>query len=581
MTEGRVQRRLAAILAADVVGYSRLMEADEAGTLAALKEHRVEAIDPTIAAHNGRIVKLMGDGTLVEFASVVDAVECAVELQRAMAGRNAEVPRDRRIEFRIGINLGDVILEGDDLYGDGVNIAARLEGLAEPGGILISHAVYAHVDRKLPVRFDDQGERALKNIAQPVRVYRVGWEADPASRAQRPAPSQPGLPDRSSIAVLPFINVSSDAEQEFFADGLTEDLITDLSKVPGLLVIARNSSFAYKGRSVDVRSIARELGVRYVIEGSIRRASARVRINAQLIDAVDGSQIWADRFDRDLADIFLLQDEVVGKIVSALAGVLPSARALPKRRAIDIEAYDLFVRGRSLARLSLQDTRAARPLLAKAIELDPGFAEAHAWLAMSHHFGWMYYGEAEEEHRMLASSAARRAVSLDPDNADAHIVLGFLRAYDGELSEGVAEVEMGLRINPNHDEGWLMLADLRTCEGRAAEGIDCARNCFRLNPHPPGSYYWQFGWVQYAAGRYEDAVETLRHKSALGPGVHRILAASLAQLGRMTEAREEARKFLLEFPDFSARQWGSTQPFRNDADRQHFVDGYVKAGLPE
>ncbi len=581
MAEQRAQRRLAAIMAADVVGYGRLMEQDEAGTLAALKERRTGILAPLVAGHHGRIVKLMGDGVLIEFASAVDAVECAVRLQEAMDAANAGLHEDRRIVLRIGINLGDVIVEGSDLYGDGVNIAARLEGLAEPGGILISHAVYAHVDRKLPVRFDDQGEHTVKNIAQPMRVYRVGWEADPARRAQRPAPTQPGLPDRSSIAVLPFINVSSDAEQEYFADGLTEDLITDLSKVPGLLVIARNSSFAYKGRSVDIRSIARELGVHYVIEGSIRRASARVRINAQLIDAVNGSHIWADRFDRDLADIFLLQDEVVGKIVSALAGALPSARALPKRRAIDIEAYDLFVRGRSLAMLSLQDARAARPLLAKAIELDPGFAEAHAWLAMSHHFGWMYFGEAEEEHRMLARSAARRAVSLDPENADAHIVLGFLRGYEGELSEGVAEVEMGLRINPNHARGWLMLADLRVSEGRAAEGIDCARNCFRLNPHPEGSYYWLFGWVQYAAGRYQDAVETLRHKSARGPGVHRTLAAALAQLGRMTEAREEARKFLSELPDFSARQWGSTHPFRNDADRQHFIDGYVKAGLPE
>jgi adenylate cyclase len=453
--------------------------------------------------------------------------------------------------------------------------------MAEAGGILISHTVHEHVDRKLSIRFDDQGERTLKNIARPIRVYRADWGALPAGRTQRAALTQPGLPDRASIAVLPFINLSSDSEQEFFADGLTEDLITDLSKVPGLLVIARNSSFAYKGRSVDVRSIAKELGVRYVIEGSIRRASARVRINAQLIDAANGSHIWADRFDRDLADIFLMQDEVVGKIVSALAEALPSARALPKRRETNIEAYDLFVRGRSLAMLSLEDTRAARPLFAKAIELDPGFAEAHAWLAMSYHFGFTYCGESVEEHRMLAQSAAGLAVSLDPENADARVVLGLLRAYEGELSEGVAEVEMGLRINPNHAEGWLLLSDLRVCEGRAAEGIECAHNSFRLNPYPAGSYYWHLGWIQYAAGRYQDAVETMRHKSARGPGLQRTLAAALAQLGRMTEAREEARGFLLEFPHFSARQWGMTQPFRKDADRQHFIDGYVKAGLPE
>ncbi len=579
MAEERAQRRLAAILAADVVGYSRLMQLDEAGTLATLKARRSAVLQPVVSKHHGRIVKLMGDGVLVEFGSAVDAVECAVQLQKAMDTANAGVPEDRRIALRVGVNLGDVIVEGSDLYGDGVNIAARLEALAEPGGVVISRTVFEHVDGKLPVRFEDQGERTLKNIARPMRVYRAQWEAGPASVGQQPAPTPFGLPDKSSVAVLPFINMSSDAEQEFFADGLTEDLITDLSKVRGLLVIARNSSFSYKGRSVDIRSIARELGVRYVVEGSIRRASTRVRINAQLIEAASGSHIWAERFDRDLADIFLVQDEVVGKIVSALAGALPSVHVLPKRRTTNIEAYDLFVRGRSLA--MLQDTREARALLGKAIELDPDFAAAHAWLAISYQFGWMYYGEDREGHRMLARSAAQQAMSLDPENADAHIVLGWLRAYEGALAEGVAEVEMGLRINPNHAEGWLVLADLRVSQGRAAEGIDCVRNALRLNPHPPGYYYWPLGWAQYAAGRYQDAVETLRHESARAPIARRILAAALAQLGRMAEAREEARKFLVEFPHFSAQQWGSTQPFHNDADRRHFIDGYIKAGLPE
>jgi TolB-like protein/class 3 adenylate cyclase len=574
-----MERRLAAILAADVVGYSRLMEQDETATLVALKARRKNVLEPLVAKHQGRVFKLSGDGVLVEFSSAVNAVQCAVDLQQGMAAANGDQAEDRHIVLRMGVNLGDIVSEDGDVFGDGVNIAARLEALADGGGILISHTVHEHVDRKLPVRFDDQGERILKNIARPIRVYRVSWEAIPKDPTLRPVPAPPGLQNKTSIAVLPFANMSSDAEQAFFADGLAEDLITDLSKVPGLLVIARNSSFAYKGRSVDIRVIAKELGVHYVIEGSVRRASARVRITAQLIDAANGSHVWADRFDRDLADMFLVQDEVVGKIVSALAGALPSARALPKRRATNIEAFDLFARGRSLTMLSLQDTRAARPLLAKAIELDPGFAEAHAWLAMSYHFGLTYYGEAEE-HRMLARSAARQAVSLDPENAEGHIVLGYLRAYEGDFTEGVAEVEMGLRINPNHAEGWQNLGDLRVFEGRAVEGIECARNSFRLNPHPPGDYYWLLGWAQYAAGRYEDAVETLRHESARGPGKRRILAAALAQLGRMTEAREEARQFLLEFPHFSAQQWVSTQPFRNDADRRHFIDGYLKAGLP-
>jgi TolB-like protein/class 3 adenylate cyclase len=301
MAEERTRRRLAAILAADVVGFTRLMEQDDAGTLAALKARRAEILQPIVTKHSGRVVKVMGDGVLVEFASAVDAVSCAVELQEAMGAANSEVPESGRIVLRIGISLGDVLVEGNVLYGDGVNVAARLEALAEAGSILVSHAVLEHVDHKLPVRFHDQGERTLKNISRPIRVYRVDWKVVPASPTRQLSPTQLELPDKTSIAVLPFIHMSSDAEQEFFADGLAEDLITDLSRVPGLLVIARNSSFAYKGRSIDVRSIARELGVRYVIEGSVRRASARVRINAQLIDAVNGSHIWADRFDRDLA----------------------------------------------------------------------------------------------------------------------------------------------------------------------------------------------------------------------------------------------------------------------------------------
>lgn len=581
MNEKPVQRRLAAILAADVVGYSRLMGQDEAGTLVVLKARRKEVLGPIVARHRGRIFKVMGDGLFIEFASAVKAVQCAVELQQGMAAANSGLPDDRLIILRIGVNLGDVMIEGSDLYGDGINIAARLEAVADPAGICISAKVYEEVQNKLNFAFEDLGERQLKNIATAVRAYRVGWETHSDRLRSPSSPQPPTLPDRASIAVLPFDNMSSDPEQAFFGHGLAEDLITDLSKVPGLLVIARNSSFAYQGRSVDVRSIARDLGVRYVIEGSVRRAATRVRINAQLIDASSGSHIWADRFDRDLAEIFVVQDEVVGKIVSALAGVLPAASPPPKRRPTNLDAYDLFLRGRSLAVVSLQATQEARTFFRKAIALDPEFAEPYAWLALSHHFGCTWYGEPLEEHRTVARLAAQQAVSLDPNNADAHLVLGYLRAFVGEMTEGIAECEMGLRINPSHDIGWSMLGDLRVREGRAEEGIECAQNGFRLNPHPPGDLYWCLGWAQYASGRYRDAVDTLRNELATGPGPRRILAAALAQLGRMSEAREEARKFLLEFPNFSARQWGSIQPFRNDADRQHFIDGYLKAGLPE
>ncbi|PST22253.1 adenylate/guanylate cyclase domain-containing protein [Mesorhizobium plurifarium] len=578
------QRKLAVILAADVAGYSRLMEADEDGTHKRLQRLLREVVRPAVEAHRGRIFKTAGDGFLVEFASAIEAVRCAVDLQRVTAERNKEVAQARRLVFRMGINLGDVLADQEDVFGDGVNVAARLEAMAEPGGVLITHSVHEQVDRKLPVQFIDQGECTLKNIARPIRVFQATWETvDAASTVQAHGgpDAEPALPQVASIAVLPFATLGSDAEQDYFAEGLAEDLITDLSKVDGLLVIARHSSFAYRDRALDLRAIARELGVRYLIEGSVRRASARVRINAQLIDASSASCLWAERLDRDLADIFALQDEVVGKVINALAHALPSAKPPPSRRVTNLEAYDLFVRGRALATQSLRETRAARPLLAKAIEIDPGFAGAHAWLAMSHHFDALYYGEPVDEHRAAARTAAAKAVEIDPENADAHIVLGYLRAYEGEFEAGVAEFEQGLRLNPNHSAGWAHLADLRVFEGRATEAVECAENSFRLNPYPPGDHYSFLGWAQYAAGRYRDAIETLRHPQAGGPGSKRNLAAALARLGRTAEAREVGREFLSEFPNFSARQWGRTQPFRNDADRQHVIEGYIKAGLPE
>jgi len=577
------QRRLAVILAADVAGYSRLMESDEEGTYERLQTMLRDVVRPTVEGHKGRIFKTAGDGFLAEFASAIEAVRCAVDLQRATAERNKDVAQDRRLAFRMGINLGDVLADQEDLFGDGVNVAARLEAMSEPGSVLISHSVHEHVDRKLPVLFVDQGECTLKNIARSVRIFRVTWETAYAASSVREDGSDavPALPQVASIAVLPFATLSNDPEQDYFADGLAEDLITDLSKVDGLMVIARHSSFAYRDRSMDLRAVARDLGVRYLIEGSVRRVSARVRISAQLIDASNASCLWAERLDRDLADIFALQDEVVGKVISALAHALPTAKPLPRRRVTNLEAYDLFVRGRALATQSLRETRAARSLLARAIEIDPGFAGAHAWLAMSHHFDALYYGEPVEEHRSAARTAAGKAVEIDPENTDAHIVLGYLRAYEGEFEAGVAEFELGLRLNPNHAAGWAHLADLRVFEGRAKEAVDCAENSFRLNPYPPGDHYSFLGWAQYAAGRYQDAVETLRHPQAGGPGSKRNLAAALAQLGRTAEAREAGREFLSEFPNFSARRWGGTQPFRNDADRQHFIDGYIKAGLPE
>jgi TolB-like protein/class 3 adenylate cyclase len=575
-----MERKLVTILAADVVGYSALMEADEAGTFDRVRRRRKELFEPEIEKHHGRIFKLMGDGLLAEFGSVVDAVECAVTLQRGMAERNANVAESQRIEVRIGINLGEVIVEGDDRYGEGVNVAARLQQLADPGGICVSGKVSKEVEKKLAFDFEPMGEQRMKNIAEPVACYRVNLQ--PQSLAQ-PGPSMPipsRLPNRAAIAVLPFTNMSSDQEQEYFADGLAEDLITDLSKVPGLLVISRHSAFAYKGKSIDIRQVAKDLGVRFVVEGSVRRAAARVRINVQLIEAEDGTHLWAERFDRDLADIFVLQDEVVGRVVSALAGLLPSARSARRQRATNLEAYDLLLRGRVLVTQSIESNRAARLLIERSIELDPGFADAHAWLAMSHFFGWSHWGEAEEHHRMQALAAARQAVLLDPENADAHTILGYLLTFDGKSGEAAEELATALRINPNHADAWVFLGEMRAHEGRAVEGLDYLQKGLRLNPHPPGRYYWILGYVQYAAGRYEDAVETLRHESTHRTGSQRILAASLAQLGRMEEAKVEAAQFLSANPHFSVQHWARTQPFQNEEHRQHFVDGYLKAGLP-
>lgn len=576
-----VERKLAVILAADVVGYSRLMEQNEAGTYERVRAHHKELFEPAIRKHHGRIFKLMGDGLLAEFGSVVDAVECAATLQRGMEERNGSVADGERIEVRIGINLGEVIVEGEDRYGEGVNVAARLQEIADPGGICVSGKVSKEVEKKLAFGFEPMGEQRIKNIAEPVACYRVCLRPNVQLSLTRSLPIPPMLPDRAAIAVLPFTNMSSDPEQEYFVDGLAEDLITDLSKVPGLLVISRHSAFAFKGKSIDIRSVAKDLAVRYVVEGSVRRAASRIRINVQLIDAESDIHLWADRFDRDLADIFQLQDEVVGRIVSALAGVLPSARTISRKRATNLEAYDLFVRGRELVNQSLESNRAARPLLKQSIELDPSFADAHASLAMSYLWGWVLWGETVESHRSLALSAAKRAVLHDPDNAGAHAILGEVLMFH-ELEASAAELATALRIDPNHSDAWVFLGDVKVFEGNAVEGIGYTRKAFRLNPHPPGWYYWFLGFGQYAAGQYEEAVETLRHDATHLLASQRILAASLAQLGRVEEAKMEAQQFIAAHPHFNLEHWANSHhPFKRAADRQHFIDGYLKAGLSQ
>ena len=570
-------RRLAAIVVADVVGFSRLMAADEAGTLTALRERRQTILEPVVKAHGGRVVKLMGDGVLIEFASAVKAVEAALALQDKFAAANESFPEDMRIRLRIGINLGEVVGEGSDIYGDGVNIASRIEALAEPGGLCLSAKVYDEVRGKVETEFEDIGEQALKNIPTPVRVFAVG--AGRGSRARHSEPASLPLPGKPSIAVLPFLNMSEDPAHESFADGLTEDLITDLSRNAGLFVIARNSTFAYKGKWVDVRHIARALGVRHVLEGSARRVGGRVRINVQLIDAIDGGHLWAERFDRNLEDIFAVQDEVTAKIVDALVGRLtaPPARVRPK----SLEAYDLCVRARILMEESPQSAREAKLLLRRAIDLDPDYAEAHRWLAMNLWLSWSHWGEPMEPNRRIALTTAERAVALDPNDAGSYCVLGNVLGYERHWSGADAAFATALSLDPNCAEAWAHLSDFTVLSGKVVEGLEQVRKALRLNPHPPGWYYLLLGQALYAARDYVAAIEVLRREVTYRTGSRRFLAASLAQLGRLDEARREAELFLVSNPHFKVAYWVATQPLRDDATCDHFVDGFRKAGFPE
>jgi adenylate cyclase len=451
-----MERRLTAILAADVVGYSRLMGANEVGTLQSLQKHQAELIEPEIGSRGGRVVKLTGDGILAEFPSVVSAVECATAIQRAMPGRNLDVPEDRRIEFRMGINLGDVIVEGDDLFGDGVNVAARLESVARPGGIAVSQSVREHIGNKLDLGFEDRGEEQLKNIDRPVRVYDVMLES-PAAKADAPAADlQEGRP---SIAVLPFTNMSGDPEQEFFSDGISEDIITDLSKISALFVVGRNTSFTYKGMSFQLPKVAAELGVRFLLEGSVRKAGERVRVTAQLIDGQSGGHVWADRYDRDLTDIFAIQDEITTSIVDQLkVRLVPGEEAaISQAPTENVEAYTVYLKGRQYFHNSTKwFLGLARQMFARAIELDPMFARAYAGLALADTrlVGW--FGEPISVEQILAN--AGKAIALAPEMAEAHAARGEALSGSGRRQEAEEEFERALALDPNHFEANLFYA---------------------------------------------------------------------------------------------------------------------------
>ncbi len=585
MAKERAQRRLAAILAADVVGYSRLMGRDEAGTLAALKARRNEVLAPTVAQHNGRVVKVMGDGVLVEFGSAVDAVQCAVELQKGFTEANQGVPEDQRIVLRIGINLGDVIVEGSDLYGDGVNVAARLEGLAEPGGIYISATVHDHVVGKLAHTFVDLGEHTLKNIAKPVRVYRAGTGAS-SEQGSRPALTVPGKP---SIAVLPFENLSGDPEQEYLTDGLTEDIITGLSRVSGLFVIARNSAFAYKGRAVAVTLVARDLGVRYVLQGSVRKSGHRIRISAQLVDATTGHHVWADKFDRELIEIFDLQDEITRSVVATTQTQIMLAEGSPihGHNRPDITTWGLV--NRAMARiheLTHESLADAKQLADQALNIDARYGPAWRCLSIAiYHQAIMLAAADYDATLSKALETAERSIQLDNSDEYAHWNLGNVLVALRHHDRGIAELERAIEINPNYSTAWGSLGTMLCFAGRPAEGIINNEIAIRSDPLNPSIFFRYAGLAlgHYLTGGYERAAEWAKKSIQrnrnwyLG---HVYFIAALAQLDRINEAQFALQEYLNLFAKASISEL-QRLPFKNASDFEHLSSGLRKAGLPE
>jgi adenylate cyclase len=584
MATERVERRLAAILTADVAGYSRLMGGDEEGTLAQLKAHRSALVDPKVDEHRGRIVKSTGDGILAEFASVVDALRCAVALQRGMSERNACVPGTERIEFRIGVNVGDIIVDNGDIFGEGVNVAARLEGLAEPGGICVSGHVREDVHGTLDVVFEDMGEQRLKSIARPVRVYRVRLN----ETAARPAPS---LPDKPSISVLPFQNMSGDPEQEYFADGVVEEIITALSRMGWLFVIARNSSFTYKGRAIDVKQVGRELGVRYVLEGSVRKSANRVRISAQLIDALSGTHLWADRFEGGLENIFDLQDRITESVIVAIAPKLEQAEIeRAKRKPTEsLSAYDYFLRAMAcFHQYSQEGTDQALQLFYKAIELDSDFSSAYGMAA------WCY-ARRKGNHWMAddvkeASEAARlayRAAALGKDDAIALSSAGFaLSVVVGKPDEGIALIDRALVINPNMASAWSFSGWTRLLLGETDLAMERFRHAMRLSPLDPLHFLRQWGLARayFQLGRYDEASSWAENALRENPQHHPALcvfAASNALAGRLEDAQKAMTRLREIDPALRVSDLPGLFPFRLPGAIDKYVEGLRKAGLPE
>ncbi len=584
MAEERVQRRLAAILVADVVGYSRLMEQDETGTLDRLKALRRELFEPKTKEYGGRIFKTTGDGALVEFKSAVDAVNSAVDIQQSLALRNQDEPNKQQIGLRIGISLGDVIVEGSDLYGNGVNVASRMEGLAEPGGICVSGNVHEHIGTSLDVNFEDLGEQSVKNIDRPVRCYRVHLES--TSTVEPPLP----LPDKPSIAVLAFENMSGDPEQEYFADGITEDIITALSRIRQFFVIARNSTFVYKGHAVVVQTVAKELGVRYVLEGSVRKAANRVRITAQLIDGTTGNHVWAERYDRELEDIFEVQDEITTTVVGAIG---PELERVEQERARvkppeNLHAWDLFQRGMwHLYRRSEEDLDIALEQFEQAIVQTPDLAVAHAGAEEACFFKISGgYSDANEEMRTKMLSFGYRAVELDDLDAFTHLALGRALNLQGENEEAIATLENAVRLNPSFASAHFALGWAMIWGGHTSQAVSHIETAMRLSPHDPafGQFLVRLSEVNLFERRPEAAVEWAR-KSLRQPNTQTsrwvLFASSLAQAGQIDEAHQAVHSLLRLTPGYTIATARDIWRLADAATKEYFLDGLRKAGLPE
>jgi len=580
----RPRRRLAAIVAADVANYSRLIGLDEEGTLKCIRDVRRDIVSPLLNEYGGRIANTAGDSLLLEFSSVVDAVRCALAIQLAMAERNAGEPVERRLVFRVGINVGDVVSEGDDLLGDGVNVAARLEGLAEAGGIALSDDAYRQIRDRVDISWSDAGEHELKNIARPVRVWR--WLPD-QTETKPPAPAAPGFrpmqQDKPSIAVLPFANMSGDPEQEFFVDGLTEDIITELSRRHELFVISRNSSFTYKGQAVNLREIAQKLGAQYLVEGSVRKAGERLRVTVQLIDSDNDSHIWAEKYDRKLDDIFEIQDEVTSAIVATLPGRVEAAQhdRMARKTPANMASYECVLAAKVRHhRSTIEDNVEAQKLIDRALQLDPDYAHALAWRGCILGQAWVY-GWCEDREATWDALVADlgRALSLDDNDADVHRILAAINIGSNDLTKARYHQERALALNPNYDLVVVQQGELLTWLGHPEEGIEWIRKAMRLNPHHPERFWSHLGKAHFTARRYGEAIEAFMHLSAMDHTHHAILAAAHALLGDDVAASAHvARIYKLE-PDFDLETYLSTLHYRDEADLQHHREGVVKAGV--